>query len=141
MSEEITKEDIVVAKYSVKAIVDNLTLGKPTMTYTDLSIKVKELCGIERSPRRLGVPLGLIQDYCFELHLPTLPAVVVRKNSDDMPGEKYFLRYYKNHPDIEEMDREAVLRAEQKACKECESWKNLYKHVGLDENTSTTDVE
>lgn len=120
-----------------KAIVSGLAEGKRPITYTDVSNKVEELCGIYVPPIQIGKWLGYVQDCCLCLKTPTLPALVVNQRTKK-PGESFIDRYRGNHPDAVSLEEDAVVNAAQSACRKWESWQEVYDCVGLDEKAPKT---
>lgn len=140
MTEDTKSINPELDRYTVKAILDHLARNKSCITYGDLAKDIEKIRNKPMHALGLADVLGRIQDYCLVSRVPTLPALVVNQETES-PGNMFIERYRENHPDAKEMEEAAVVHAAQKACMECESWKNLRKRVGLDEDTSAMDTK
>lgn len=129
----LNDEDLEFIRYAVMVLVENLARNdNPFMTYTELSGKVDEVCGIWRSPQDLGPLLGRIQEHCKAEKLPCLPSLVVEQGTT-IPREGFMVGYRGLFPELASVRDELIIRMEQIRCMECAYWYGLYECVELAE--------
>lgn len=130
---KFSDEDLGFIRYAVMILVENLARNdNPFMSYTELSEKVDEACGIWRSPQDLGPLLGKIQEHCKNEELPCLPSLVVEQGTTT-PREGFMIGYRGLFPELAPVRDESIIRMEQIRCMECAYWYGLYECVELPE--------
>lgn len=123
---EIDPKNPELDRYTIKAIVDHLKNTDVPITYGELAERVEALRGETMSADGFAHTLGRIQRYCKELGLPSLPSLVVNKDTS-MPGPGFMECYMDVTPNTADIDAKVIVKGEQACCRECADWQELLK--------------
>lgn len=113
----------------IAAILNALGHGEGTITYGELSERIRSITGREINPHMgFNVALGRIQDLCEAGGTPCLSAVVVNKSQ--VPGSGFLPYYREKNPEDTRTDDE-IISNEQERCSEQRDWSPLLELCGM----------
>ena len=121
---EIDSKNPELDRYTIEAIVDHLKNSGAPITYGELAEKVGALRGETMSPDGFAHALGRIQRYCKGLGLPSLPALVVNRETS-LPGPGFMECYADIAPNTADIGARVIVKGEQACCRECADWQAL----------------
>jgi hypothetical protein len=84
-------------------IVAKAAWHKMDITYADLAMEITKAAAVPCSPRELGMPLGMICDWCLSNGMPPLNVIVVR-NDIGVPGDGCPVDYYEHKDAVYQFD-------------------------------------
>ena len=116
----------------VWALVTRLETSPSTITYEELSMRIKKHFGGDLLPpwRTYDAPLGRIQEACNELGLPCLPVMAVTKTGMK-PGTGFVSFYRTLHPESENLTDAEIADLEWRNVRACKEWQRLLDHYAI----------
>ena len=117
----------------VECLVDRLQTVPSAITYSNLAEMLASRFGLDdaRAWHYFDAALGRIQDTCETLGLPSLPVMVVRKDTMN-PGVGFAPYYRKSHPECADMSDEQIAKQQLRAVVTCKDWQRLLDYYGIE---------
>lgn len=119
-------------KLTVQCILEFIANTNSPISYGELAKRVGIKRGKSISPESFAYALGRIQEYCKELRLPTLSAMVV--NSSLKPGDGFLPMYLQLHPEEIGKNKEEIFRNQKALILKCTEWQRLYDYMGIEQD-------